>query len=91
MAAVRTADEIQSSARIEDQFTTSRAGSRFVWISPPRGPVRLRLGFATALYGSAHMSDGAAGERRGGDRLEVHRLDEQPLTVAEHDWVREQP
>lgn len=91
MAAVRTADEIQSRARIEDQFTTSQAGSRFVWISPPCEAVGLRLRRATALCGSAHVSDGAAGEGRGRDRLEVHRLDEQPLTVAEHGWMHEQP
>ncbi len=36
MAGDRTADEIQSRARIEDQFTASQAGSRFVSISPPR-------------------------------------------------------
>jgi hypothetical protein len=30
MAADRTADEIQSGARIEDQFAASQAGSRFV-------------------------------------------------------------
>jgi len=89
MAADRTADEIQSRARIEDQFIASHAGSRFGWISP--ATLTSRTGVATALCGSAHVSDGAAGEGRGGDRLEVHRLDEQPLTVAEHGWVHEQP
>jgi hypothetical protein len=43
MAADRTADEIQSSARIEDQSTASHTGSTFVRGSP-WGVLRLYAG-----------------------------------------------
>ena len=43
------------------------------------------------LTRTADVGDGTTGERCRGDRFDVHRFDEDSLTLAEHGRVDEQP